>query len=129
MQYPAQITFHGIEHSDSVAARVQEKVAKLQHYCPTIIGVRVAIEKHHRNQSADHRKGEPYHVSIELSVPGDTLVVRRDPKDAALHQHDDVALALRDAFLAMGRQLKDYVDRRRHAARDAGREVEHLALA
>lgn len=117
MQYPAQITFHGLEHSDAVTARVNEKLAKLEQYCSTIIGARVTIEKHHRNPSAEHRKGEPYHISIELSVPGDTLVVRRDPKDTALHDHDDVLLALRDAFLAMGRQVKDYVDRRRDTVR------------
>lgn len=119
MQYPVQVTFHGIEHSDSVESRILEKVAKLEQFYADIIGARVTVEKHHRNQSFDNRKGEPYHVSIELSVPGDKLVVRRDPKDTSLHDHDDISLAVRDAFQAMGRQLKDYATKRRGADRTA----------
>ncbi|MGE5546927.1 MAG: ribosome hibernation-promoting factor, HPF/YfiA family [Solirubrobacterales bacterium] len=111
MQIPLQITFHGIDHSDAVEERVREKVGKLEQFFDRITSCRVAIEVHHKNTSNLHHKGEPFHIRIDLTVPGTELVVKRDPKDA--HVHEDVYVALRDAFQAMERQLKEYVERSR----------------
>jgi ribosome-associated translation inhibitor RaiA len=111
MQIPLQITFHGIDHSDAVEERIREKTAKLEQLCDRITSCRVVIEAHHRNTSSLHRKGEPFHISINVTVPGAELVVRRDPKDP--HVNEDILVALRDAFDTMGRQLKDYATRQR----------------
>lgn len=113
MQIPVQITFHGLDHSPAIEERVREKVAKLEQFCSDITRCRVTIELHHRNTSNEHRKGEPYHVTIDVTVPGDELVVKRDPKKENLHNHEDINIALRDAFNAMERQIKEYVQRRR----------------
>jgi cold shock CspA family protein len=52
-----------------------------------------------------------YHVRIDLTVPGDELVVSRDPgKDQA---HEDVYVAIRDAFDAARRQLEDHARQQR----------------
>lgn len=115
MQVPVQVTFHGLDHSDAVEQRVMEKVSKLEQFCSDIISCRVTIELHHKNTSNQHRKGEPYHVSLNVKVPGDELIVKRDPKEQTLHEHEDVGVALRDAFQAMERQVKEYVERRRNA--------------
>ena len=54
-----------------------------------------------------HHQGNMYHVRIELFVPGGEIVVRRDPPE---HQaHEDVHVALRDAFNAAQRQLQNRV--------------------
>lgn len=111
MQIPLQITFHGVDHSDAVEERVRMKVGKLEQIFDRITSCRVVIEAHHRNTSNLHHKGEPFHIRVTLTVPGDELVVARDPKDA--HVHEDMGVALRDAFQAMERQLKTYVDRTR----------------
>lgn len=111
MQLPLQITFHGIDHSEAVEERVREKVSKLEQFYDRITSCRVAIESHHRNTSSLHHKGEPFHIRIDLTVPGTELVVKRDPKDP--HVNEDVYIALRDAFDAMERQLKDFVARQR----------------
>lgn len=112
MQIPLQITFHGIDHSDAVEERVREKVAKLEQFCDRITSCRVAIETHHqRNTAPVHHKGTPFHIRIDVTVPGSELVVKRDPKDS--HEHEDVYVALRDAFQAMERQVKEYVARAR----------------
>jgi hypothetical protein len=50
-------------------------------------------------------------VRIEISVPGEHLVVGRSP-DAHI-AHEDPYVAARDAFRAAHRQLEDYVSRRR----------------
>lgn len=118
MQVPVQVAFHGLDHSDAVEERVHEKVAKLEQFCTDIVSCRVTITVHHKNTSNEHRKGEPYHVAITLKVPGDDLVVKRSPKEDDLHDHEDVGIALRDAFDAMERQLKDFVERRRTAAQN-----------
>jgi putative sigma-54 modulation protein len=117
MQIPAQITFHGLDHSEAVETRVREKVAKLEQFCDRITSCRVAIEVHHRNTSNLHHKGEPFHVRIDLTVPGQEIVVKRDPKD--IHAHEDIGVALRDAFEIAERQLREYVRRQRDDKRVA----------
>jgi putative sigma-54 modulation protein len=111
MQIPLQITFHGVDHSDAVETRIREKVAKLEHLFDRITSCRVVIEQHHKNTSNLHHKGEPFHIRLALTVPGDELVVKRDPKDS--HVNEDIYVALREAFASMERQLKEYVDRSR----------------
>ncbi len=106
MQVPLQVTFHGIDHSDAVEERIREKAAKLDQLYDGITACRVVIEPHHKNTSSLHKKGEPFHIRIDVTVPGKELVVKRAPKDA--HVHEDIFVALRDAFQAMERQLKDH---------------------
>ncbi len=111
MQIPLQITFHGIDHSDAVEERIREKAAKLEQICDRVISCRVVVDVLHKNSGNMHRKGEPFHITIDVTVPGAELVVKRDPKDA--HVNEDIQIALRDAFDSMERQLKDYVTRTR----------------
>lgn len=111
MKLPLQITFHGIDHSEAVEERIRDKVSKLEQFYDRITSCRVAIESHHRNTSNLHHKGEPFHIRIDVTVPGTELVVKRDPKDP--HVNEDVYVALRDAFDAMERQLKEFVARQR----------------
>ncbi len=117
MQLPLQITFHGIDHSEAVEQRIREKVSKLEQFYDRITACRVTIESHHRNTSNLHHKGEPFHIRIDLTVPGKELVVKRDPKDA--HDHEDIYVALRDAFDAMERQVKEFVARQRGETKTA----------
>ena len=118
MQVPVQISFHGLDVSEAVEARIPEKLAKLEQFFDRITGCRVVVERHHRNAHAG-ASGQPYHVSIVLDVPGGELVVKRDPKYAdSLRDHEDIQIALRDAFAAMERQLKDYVARMRERRGD-----------
>lgn len=111
MQVPLQITFHGIDHSDAVAQRIREKVAKLEQVCDRITSCRVTVETHHRNPSNLHVTGQPFQIRIDLTLPGGELVYTRDPKDA--HVNEDIFVALRDAFQAIERQLKEFLARQR----------------
>jgi len=122
MKNPLQITFHGIDHSDAVEQRVREKTAKLEQLTDRIISCRVVIERPSKNQNAEHVKHEPYHVRLDVTVPGAELVVKRDSKNPT--SPDDVYVVLRDAYDAMTGQLKAYLERQRgdvktHAAREA----------
>jgi cold shock CspA family protein len=62
----------------------------------------VAVETPHRH----HHRGNLFHVRIDITVPGRELVVGRSP--AAHHAHEDVYVAIRDAFRAAARQLEDH---------------------
>jgi ribosome-associated translation inhibitor RaiA len=117
MQFHTEVSFHGLDHSDAVEQRILEKVEKLEQFYQGIVSCRVVIEQHHKNTSNQHHKGEPFHVTINLGVPGGELVVRRDPKD--VHVHEDIQLAIRDAFASMEKQLKSWVGKQREADRDA----------
>jgi cold shock CspA family protein/ribosome-associated translation inhibitor RaiA len=107
MQLPIQITFRNMESSEAIEARVRERTEALEHYFPSIIACRVMIEAGARH----HHKGKIYHVRVDLTVPGEEIVVKRDP--AEHHAHEDILVAIRDAFDAARRQLEDYARRLR----------------
>jgi ribosome-associated translation inhibitor RaiA len=96
-----------MEQSDAIEAKIREKAEKLDQICDEIMGCRVVVEPSHKHR----HKGNNYHVRIDLTVPEDELVVSRSPDQRQSHQ--DIYVAIRDAFDAARRQLEDYVRRRR----------------
>lgn len=109
MDIPLEISFRNMDRSEAVEARVREKAAKLETYFNHINACRVVIEAPERR----HRKGNLFHVRVEVGVPGKDVIVNRHPKDH--HAHEDVYVAIRDAFNAARRQLEDYA--RKHSDR------------
>lgn len=107
MQSPVQIEYDGLPPSEAVSAKIQSHIDHLERLFPRIIDARTVVEQ----TSHRHRKGNLYHVRIEVNVPGERLVVNRDPgKNMA---HTDVYVAVRDAFQAMQRILQDYARKQR----------------
>jgi ribosomal subunit interface protein len=107
MQIPLQISFNNMDPSPAIEARIRKKAEKLEQFHDRIVGCRVVVEAPHRHQ----RHGKLYAVHIDLSVPGkDIFVGRAGPHDQA---HEDVYVAIRDAFDAAGRQLQDHARRMR----------------
>jgi cold shock CspA family protein/ribosome-associated translation inhibitor RaiA len=103
---PIQVTFQNLEHSDFIEAEVRKKAEALDRFSDQIMSCRVVVEAPH----AHHRKGKIYAVRIDLTVVGGELAVSHDgPLD---HAHEDVHVAIRDAFLAATRQLQDYERKR-----------------
>jgi ribosome-associated translation inhibitor RaiA len=107
MQTPLEITFHDIDPSASVEAEIRRRAAKLERFAADIVCCRVTVEAPHKH----HRHGRLYRVSIDIRIPGTEIVVSRDP--AAHHTHEDVYVAIRDAFRAARRRLQDTVRIRR----------------
>jgi ribosomal subunit interface protein len=102
MKLPVHIQFHGMEHSDALAVSAREYAHKLEAFAADIMACRVGIDLEQKHK----QQGRPFSVSIDLTLPGVELVVNRV-------QHEDVHLALREAFDNMKRQLEDHVRRRR----------------
>lgn len=101
MQRPLQITFRNMDASSAVEADVREKAAKLEEYHDHIIGCRVVIEASHHH----HHKGNLYQARLDITVPGHEVVVSRSRDQH--HAHEDVYVAVRDAFDSAYRQLED----------------------
>ena len=106
MQVPTEVTFHGLEHSDAVAATAQRWVARLDHMYDRITKCGVVIAKPHKR----HRHGDGFQVSVVLEVPGVEIAVTHA-------MHEDVYVAVADAFRAARRQLQHHVDMRREFVR------------
>jgi cold shock CspA family protein len=122
MQIPVTIAFDGVPESDAVQQAVWRRAAELEHFFDRITSCRVTIARpEHRSH-----KGDLFSVRIDLTVPGEEIVVNREGRYD--HAHEDVYVAMRDAFDAARRRLEDYVRRMRglvksHAERAHGRVV------
>lgn len=105
-----QIVFHNIDQSDAITEAVQKRVDKLRRYCSDIIGGRVVLDSPHNN----HHKGKVYSVALELQTPNKPVMVTQEQHDN--HAHEDLYVAIRDAFNAAERQLKSVDKKHRKAA-------------
>lgn len=96
MQVPLQITFHDVPHSDALDARIREKAAKLDEFYPHITSCRVVVEERDRHR----HQGKQFCVRLDLRVPEHEFAINRD-------HHEDVYVAVRDAFDAAKRKLEE----------------------
>jgi ribosome-associated translation inhibitor RaiA/cold shock CspA family protein len=107
MQIPLEISFHNLDRSAALEARVRELAARLERFSQQIIHCHVTLEAPHRH----HHQGNLFDVNLRITVPGSEIVVHRaHPADQA---HEDPYVALRDAFRAARRRLQDYERERR----------------
>jgi ribosomal subunit interface protein len=104
-----------MESSPALEARIREKAEKLEQYHDRITSCRVVIEAPHRHS----RKGKLFLITIDVTVPGAELVVNSEKRNHP--SHEDVYVALRDAFNAMTRQLEE------HARESRGQVKTHEA--
>jgi ribosomal subunit interface protein len=112
MKQPLQIIFHGMEVSAAVEEAARTKAAHLDRFASDIMGCRVVVDLLQKHQ----HHGRPFGVRIDLTLPGHELVVDRV-------QHEDVYVALREAFDNMKRQLEDVVRLRRGDEKQHPREL------
>lgn len=106
MQLPLEIRFQNVDASSAVEADIERRVEKLERLADDIVSCRVVVEAPHKH----HHKGKLYAVHVDLRVPGGELVASREPSDK--QAHEDVYVAVRDAFEAVSRQLQDFVEKR-----------------
>lgn len=96
MTIPLEISFHGIDKSDAVEARIKEKFARLHGHFDRLTHARVVISSPNRTDA----RAKMFNVTIDLGVPGKRPIVIDNEADNA-----DVFIALRDAFNAAQRKL------------------------
>ncbi|MEL7492281.1 MAG: HPF/RaiA family ribosome-associated protein [Pseudomonadota bacterium] len=112
METDPKIAFEGLEPSDAISARVRNEIAKLERFFGRITACRAVIAKPQKR----HVHGDLYSVSVHLTLPDgrEVMANRNPPKD---HAHEDVYVAIRDAFMAARRQLQDEARKLRGAVK------------
>jgi ribosomal subunit interface protein len=102
MNIPLQITVRNLSLSEAAEKDIREKVEGLNSVNNQIIRCRVVVDAPHRH----HHKGILYSIRIDLKIPGKEFVITRE-------EHEDVYVAIRNAFDAAQRQLEDFNRRQR----------------
>lgn len=106
MPFPVQISFQQMTPSPALRARIRELAARLERFSANILRCRVRVTRpaRHKQQGAVHR------IHMDIWVPDEQIVITHArPID---HAHEDVYVALRDAFSAARRRLEDYERKR-----------------
>jgi hypothetical protein len=125
MTQPVRITFRNKPASPALEQEIRSRVAWLETFYGGIVGSKVTLEIPHRHRE----RGRPVQVRIELSVPGEDIVVSHAP---TLHASSrqlaterlqkeldvegprrDALVAVHDAFDVARRRLEDYARRQR----------------
>lgn len=105
MQVPVKITFHNVDASEALEARIHEKIEKLDAKFPGLVGCQVVVDSAHHHQN----KGRLYSVLVDVTMPGGEVVASthtgKNPE-----KHDKIYGAMNDAFLAVERQLEKVKD-------------------
>ena len=96
MNQPLQISAHKFTLTESIRDAIQERAGKLDSLYDKIISCRVVVDIPHQHKNT----GILYNAQIDLTIPGRELVVTNEP-------HEDLYVAINDAFDAMERQLKE----------------------
>ena len=125
MTRPLQVTFRNMAVAPVLEEEVRARAAWLETFYGELVGCRVLIEFPHRHQS----RGRQVHIRVELSVPGEDIVVSQetnlhftfghalaeaaDTTLAGQHDHRDVVIAIHDAFDVARRRLEDFARRQR----------------
>ena len=117
-----QVVFRGIEHSQAVEDAVYKRLNKLERFSDEIQSLRVTLESPHNN----HYKGKVYHVGVEALIPNHDVHVTHEQHDK--HEHEDIYVAIRDAFNALERRLKGVYGKQRRLGRHARKLGEELSV-
>jgi hypothetical protein len=96
---PCRITFQGFAGSEPPRLEVHAWLARLGALTAPMTGGEVAIEA-----VADGRKERCYRVRVELVMPAGSVLV--GPDHPANLPHEDVFVAIRNAFRAARRELE-----------------------
>lgn len=129
METAPEIVFEGMDPSEFITERIDDELDKLEEFHHRITACRVVVEAPHRHK----HKGKLYNVRIHLTIPKKgEVAVGRNP--ASHHAHEDVYVAIRDAFKAARRQLQDKTRRRQekvkqHEVPPLGRVAKLIAEA
>ena len=102
MKLPMQITCRHMDPSPALEQRIRELALRLERFSSRIMRCHVIVEAPHRH----HRQGKLFEVHIHVTVPSGEYIARQEHRYR--QSHEDVHVALRDAFDAVKRQLEDH---------------------
>lgn len=97
--FPIQITVRDVSALPGLEEQLHKRAEKLGKFNQRIVSCKVVIEFQQKNQ----HQGKLYNVRIDVVVPQKEIVVTRK-------YHEDIHIAIREAFTAVERQLENYTD-------------------
>lgn len=101
MKPNADVVYRDLDSSPALNDIIDKKLAKLSRYSNAILHSRVVLDSPHKHK----HKGKMYRATIELDVKGAPVAVTQD--DPSVH------IAVREAFSAAERKLKQHTQRLR----------------
>ncbi len=102
MKLPLEISSRDVRLNVDTEDLIRDKAAKLDRISDQIIGCRVKVDMPHRSK----RSGMLYNVSIDVTVPGSELVIKREPDE-------DLHVAIVNSFDTAQRRIKEYFEKQR----------------
>src|ERR1051325_7332700 len=75
MDTPLEIVFHNMPSSPTLEGDIRKRGGKLDRLYGHLVGCRVSVEQLHRR----HQTGNLYDIHIDMRVPGEEIVVSREP--------------------------------------------------
>lgn len=127
MSTTLQITWRNMPGSPAVSRCIRDRLDKLAAHFDSLLGAHVVVSAPPRHR----RHGQPFHVAIDLVLPGAEIAVGhepaapaavdpsameragRRPKVSRASRHADAYLAVHDAFDQAHRRLEDRTRRQR----------------
>lgn len=103
MKLPVQVTFRDMVPLPSLEGVIRSHAAKLERFVPDLMSCNVVVEA----SANRHRQGHVYAVKIDVRLPGTEVFA------GERQAHEEIGVAMRDAFEAMTRRLEDYARKRR----------------
>ncbi|MDW7772177.1 MAG: HPF/RaiA family ribosome-associated protein [Desulfobulbaceae bacterium] len=119
MRIPLEISFHGLSRSESLEKLIRKDAAKLEKVCDDLVSCRIGIKQDQKSRNT----ANPYRIRIEMRFPpNNNLVVTH--KSGVKEAADDLPTAIKNAFKAAQRRLKQMVekqqgDRKSHPQQEA----------
>jgi hypothetical protein len=110
--FPVDVLFRGMPASPMVDVSVRRWANRLHRTFARTLECLVVIELPH------HEQRRQFQVVVRLAIPGGEIVAGSEP--GADGAHDDVHVAVRDAFRAARRQLEGQTRRHHHRGAKAG---------
>ncbi len=108
MQIEPEIAFRNVTQTPAMERAIEDGIADLEEVEDRLTSCRVMVELPHRR----HKTGNPYHVRIDLTLPGGEIVVSRAPTSTGA---DEAVAAISEAFRTARMRLLERARKRRIA--------------
>lgn len=107
-----KIQYLNFDESKSVSMEIQTHAEGLGKFCPQVQSCHVVLTRISRK----HHQGDTFQAKLRIHMPGKDIIIDRDP--GKNHAHEDIHIAIRDAFLAARRKIDDFNRSRTELVKD-----------
>lgn len=106
MNVPLEISYRGIERTDTIDGLINGEVNHLEEVCDHVSSCRVSVERPGKHIQS----GSPFRVRVDVTVPpGHEIVSRREPGQGEMHE--ELTTVIIDVFDAARRQLQELTEK------------------